>query len=230
MSNVNYDPGSLVITLDGLETVANALGDVKKKTPAAAKVAINATARQAKRLMIAEAKARYAVNAAGQKHLKELTQRKKATNSNLSAELYISSFRNDLGYFETQPNKPYMGKNVKNAPAHFRGHVLKSRPMIPLTGQGNLSKGFLVEFKNGHIGMVQRVIGSKSRNTVTYRSGVPRWKNALGNVEKLRTMGSPSATSMHNTIWPIVEPSVEAYLQQRLRQQVERILERERKK
>ena len=45
MSRVTYDAGNLTIEVDGLDTVAAALGDLKKKTPAATKVAINATAR-----------------------------------------------------------------------------------------------------------------------------------------------------------------------------------------
>lgn len=226
MSRVTYDQSNLRITVDHLEDVTAALGSLKKKTPTVAKVAINATARQARKLMIAQAKARYAVNAAGQRHLKELVQRKKATNQALEAELHISSFRNDLGYFKTSPNRPYTGRDVANAPDYFKGHVLKSSPMKPLTGTGGLSKGFMVEFKSGHVGMVQRVLGSNSGNRMTVKSGKPRWTNAEGKVEKLQTMGSPSATAMHNTIWPEVEPDVSEYLQQRLNEQVAKVLER----
>ena len=90
MSNVTYSAGNLTITVAGLDTVEQALGDLKRKTPAAAKVAINATARQARKLMVAKAKTRYAVNAAGRRHLKDLVQRKKASNSSLMAELHIA--------------------------------------------------------------------------------------------------------------------------------------------
>lgn len=227
MSNIKYDSDNLHIELEGLDSVAYALGNLAKKTPAVAKVAINATAREARKLMIAEAKARYAVNTAGQKHLKDLVQRKKASNTSLSAELHISTFRNDLGYFHTQPRKPYMGLDVYRAPEYFKGHVLKSSSLIALAGTGNLSKGFLLKFKSGHVGMVQRVIGSHSRHTETM-NGKPRWRNAAGNVEKVQTMGSPSATAMHNTVWPIVEPDVEEYLRLRLRQQVDKVIERAR--
>ena len=65
MSNVRYNAGTMTIEVDGLDDVSAVLGDLRKKTPAVAKVAINATARQARKLMIAEAKARYAVNSAG---------------------------------------------------------------------------------------------------------------------------------------------------------------------
>lgn len=52
MSNVTYSAGNLTITVAGLDTVEQALGDLKRKTPAAAKVAINATARQARKLKL----------------------------------------------------------------------------------------------------------------------------------------------------------------------------------
>lgn len=227
MSRVTYDAGTMTITVEGMEDVAEALGDLKSKTPAAAKVAINATAREARKLMIAKAKARYAVNAAGQRHLKDLVQRKKATNTSLSAELHIAKMRNDLGYFQHRPKESFSGRDVLNrAPAHVKARVLKSSSMTALTGEkGNLSKGFLVEFKSGHVGMVQRKIGSNSSHKTTER-GHPRWRTKDGRVEKLVTMGSPSAAGMHSTVWPLVEPDVVEYLQDRLMEQTERIIER----
>ena len=218
MSRVTYDAGTMTITVDGLEDVERALGDLKKKTPAAAKVAINATARQARKLMVAQAKARY---------LKDLVQRKKATNTSLSAELHIEKMRNDLGYFQHRPTESFKGRDVlRRAPAHVKARVLKSSAMTALTGDGaNLSKGFLVEFKSGHVGMVQRRIGSSSSHTVTER-GRPRWRNKDGKVEKLVTMGSPSATAMHSTVWPYVELEVTEYLYDRLMEQTERVIAR----
>lgn len=227
MSSVTYDAGTMTITVEGMDDVAKALGDLKSKTPAAAKVAINATARQARKLMVAQAKARYAVNAAGRRHLKDLTQRKKATNTSLSAELYIAKMRNDLGYFQHRPTESFTGLDVlQRAPSHVKARVLKSSPLRELTGDGSsLSKGFLVEFKSGHVGMVQRRIGSNSSHKTTER-GCPRWTTRDGRVEKLVTMGSPSAAAMHSTVWPYVEPDVVEYLQERLMEQTERIIER----
>lgn len=227
MSSVTYDRGSVTITLEGLDTVNEALGELSKKTPAAAKVAINATAREARKRMIVQAKARYAVNAAGQKHLKDLVQRKKATNRNLVAELFIASFRNDLGYFQTNPPVPthFTGADWRKGPKVWRGKVLKSEAMKPLPGTGNHAKAFLAEFQSGHIGMVQRVVGSSSSNTTT-KSGAPRWRNKQGKVEKLVTLGSPSAAAMHRTIWPYVLPEVEMYLLYRLDTQVEKLIAR----
>jgi hypothetical protein len=223
MSNVRYNAGTMTIEVDGLDDVSAVLGDLRKKTPAVAKVAINATARQARKLMIAEAKARYAVNSAGKRHLSDLVQRKKASNSSLSAELRIASYRNDLGYFQTRPNRPFMGHDVAQAPEYFTARVLKTSPMKPLTGKGRLSKGFLVEFKSGHVGMVQRIVGT-GRFHYTVRSGAPSTS------DKMQTMGSPSAAAMHSTIWPEVEPEVELFLAAKLTERAEQVLARAKRK
>ena len=75
--------------------------------------------------------------------------------------------------------------------------------------------------------MVQRVIGSRSKNTETAR-GRPRWTNERGDVEKLQTMGAPSATAMHSQVWPDVRDDVELYLMARIQDRVDWILARHR--
>ena len=186
MSNVRYNAGTMTIEVDGLDDVSAVLGDLRKKTPAVAKVAINATARQARKLMIAEAKARYAVNSAGKRHLS-------------------------------------VGHDVAQAPEYFTARVLKTSPMKPLTGKDQLSKGFLVEFKSGHVGMVQRIVGT-GRFHYTVRSGAPSTS------DKMQTMGSPSAAAMHSTIWPEVEPEVELFLAAKLTERAEQVLARAKRK
>ena len=213
MTGVTYDKSNLTIEVDGLEGVARALEDIPQKTTAVAKVAINNTTRQARKLMIAAAKARYAVNRKGQ-------------------ELHIKSLRNDLGYFDTRPAVPthFKGGAWRHGPDVFRGRVLKSSSLYtlnnPVDEHGRrVSKGFLVEFKSGHIGMVQRLIGVKAKtDTPLTERGYPRWKNKNGIVEQLVTMGSPSATAMHNKIWPQVQPEAEAYLMDQLYRRAERVL------
>lgn len=224
--NVGLEGRNITIEIDGLDTVARALGDLQGRSPAAVKVAVNQTARQARKLMIAAAKARYVVNAAGARHLNDLKQKKKASNTSLSATLFISKMRNDLGYFENDPTQAYTGGDVfHHSPSFYKARVLASSSLKPLPGKGNLSKGFLMEFQSGHIGMVQRVIGSASKNTETAR-GRPRWTNGQGKVEKLQTMGAPSATAMHTQVWPEVQDDVELYLMARIQDRVNWILAR----
>lgn len=235
MSRVTYNAGTMTIGVDGLDDVSAVLGDLRKKTPAVVKVAINSMARQARKMMIAQAKARYAVNSVGRRHLKDLVQRKKASNSSLNAELHVASMRNDLGYFKTSPAVPthFSGRDWVRGPSTWRGKVLKSSSMKALPGkEGNLSKAFLAEFtnkradgtSNNHIGMVQRMLNSSSKEKKT-KNGYPRWKNKQGKVEKLVTLGSPSITAMHHTIWPLVEPEASEYLQNRLMERAQQVVE-----
>lgn len=229
--SVVYQGNEIIIGLEGMNEVERILGNLKAKSPAVAKTALNSTARYTRREMIKHAKARYAVNAAGARHLNDLSQKKGkgrvATNKSLTAALFIETMRNDLGYFKTNPSTPFMGTNVFRGPDVFTGKVLKTSGMKALTGTGHLSKGFLLKFANNgnaHIGMVQRVLGSRSRYTKT-RAGHPRWRSKSGKIEKVQTMGSPSATAMHSTIWPEVESGVEDYLMDALITRAYRVLE-----
>ena len=158
-----YDASTMTVSVND-EEVYRALGVLADKAPAALKVAVNTTARQTRKLMLQEVKNRYDLNAAGKHMIEDLRQRQKATNRRPAAILAImkndpGAFRADLGYFRTSPTKPYMGPSVRNAPPFFQAHVLKGSPMIDLGGTSAKSKGFLVKFKSGHVGMVQRQLG-----------------------------------------------------------------------
>ena len=224
---------NIIIGIDGLDTVARALGNLRGRSPQAMKVAVNQTARQARKLMIAAAKARYVVNAAGARHLNDLKQ-KNASNASMTATLHISKMRNDLGYLETSPTTVYTGTNVRWSPKYYQARVLASSSLKDLDGgkheiykglKADVSKGFLLKFKSGHVGMVQRIIGSTSKHTKTER-GFPRWKTEDGRVEKLVTLGAPSAAAMHGMIWPEVKDDVELYLMARIQDRVDWILAR----
>lgn len=230
MSRVTYNAGNMTITVAGIKDVERRLGKLKSKAPAAMKFAINATARKTRRLMIAKAKARYAVNEKGKAHLDELRQKRKASNSSLLAELRIAHMKSDLGYFKHSPTEVFTGRDVfTKAPGVVRAKVLKESPMKSLTGKGNLSKGFLLEFKSEHIGMVQRVRGSDGSNPISEKSKIPRWRTADGRIEMVQTMGAPSGMSMHNKIWPVVEPDAVQILHEQLDRRIEMILEKAKK-
>lgn len=225
MSRVSYDANSMTISLEGWEDIDKALGDLKAKTPAAVKVAINATAREARKRMIKQVKKRYVINSKGIKYVKVLKQNRKATNSSLAASLYIKTPRSDLAYFKVSPNKAMMGLEAFRAPEYFKGKVLRTSSMKNLGETGGFSKGFLVKFNSGHVGMVHRVLGSD----VSSHAKPTRWRTKDRRVEQLKTLGSPSATAMHHVVFPIIEPDVEQYLQDRLEAQVQKVLARAKK-
>lgn len=224
---VLYDERLMRVTVDD-DAVRAALGDLESKTPAVLKVAVNATAREARRLMLQTAYKRYDVNAKGKEKLQTLKQYGKATNANTVAEIGVrgrmGTLRNDLGYFRTYPREPLTGAQWKKAPqAGFRARVLKSSPMKTFGGGGNLSKGFLVQFSTGHIGMVERDTTRKSVHTETKR-GHKRWRNKQGNVDIVQTLGSPSAKNMHRVVWEMVEQDVEIILQDRVERRIQQVL------
>lgn len=221
--HTNYDASNLTVSVDDAE-VTRALGVLGNKTPAALKVAVNTTARQTRKLMLTEVKKRYDLNAAGRRMIEDLRQRQKATNRRPTAILAImkndpGAFRADLGYFRPRPTKPFMGPSVRNAPPVFRAHVLKGSPMIALGGTSDKSKGFLVQFKSKHIGMVQRQLGVPADKDYT-ESGKKRWKPN----EKLATLSSPSGSAMHHTVWEMQEQTVEQMLQQNTERRVRQLI------
>ena len=114
------------------------------------------------------------MNAAGRRHLKDLVQRKKATNTSLSAELHIEKMRNDLGYFQHRPTESFKGRDVlRRAPAHVKARVLKSSTMTALTGDGaNLSKGFLVAVSYTHLGVMPLYKSSPGRRVISWSAVV----------------------------------------------------------
>ena len=188
MAKAIYD-----VQVPNIGEVERALGDMRDKAPRAMKNAVNQTATRAKNMMIRQARLRYAVNSAGRRHLNALKVRNRATTQNPTAEIFISSRRNDLGDFQSNPSVPHMGQ---------------------------ASKGFLVKFDSGHVGMVQRLIGRPAANPKS-----TRWRSKNGVVEKLYTMSSPSASAMHSTVWrEEVEPDSEIILQERLQHEVSKIL------
>lgn len=219
----SYDASNLTISIDDAE-VTRALGVLGDKTPAALKVAVNTTARQTRKLLLTEVKNRYDLNTAGKRMIEDLRQRQKATNRRPAAILAImkndpGAFRADLGSFRTSPTKPFMGPSVRNAPPVFQAHVLKGSPMIGLGGTSEKSKGFLVQFKSKHIGMVQRQLGVPADKDYT-ENGKKHWKPN----ERLVTMSSPSGSAMHHTVWEMQESTVEQMLQDNTERRVQQLI------
>ena len=101
----SYDASTITVAVDD-EEVSRALGVLADKTPAALKVAVNTTARQARKLLLTEVKNRYDLNTAGKRMIEDLRQRQKATNRRPTAILAI--MKGDLGAFraDSEYGKP----------------------------------------------------------------------------------------------------------------------------
>ena len=85
MSYTRYNADDLTIELVGEKEVAKALGSIPQKAPLVIRNAVNETAKDARKVMIQEAKKRYALNSKGRRHLNDLQIRQKARVSDLGA-------------------------------------------------------------------------------------------------------------------------------------------------
>ena len=118
MSVVTYDAGQMLLTIDDTG-VERALGSLSRKATAVLKVAINRTARQARKDLIGEAEKRYALTTRGKARLRLLKLRKSATNSRLEAEIRQSDegLTLNASYFQHSPMVPRMGVAALHGPA-----------------------------------------------------------------------------------------------------------------
>lgn len=226
-----YDAGTTTIGVNA-EEVSQRLGELRRKTPAVIKVAVNATARETRKEMLRRVLKRYALTAKGKERAKGLKQKVKATNADPAAVLWIGGIngaRADLSYFQHRVTVPHLGLSWQTGPTVFKARVLRNGGLHDLTGGGAYSKGFLAKFANDgthqHIGMIQRHIGAASSETTT-KSGAPRWRSASGVVEKTRTYGSPSGTAQHHTVWEKEDVHVyaENTLNTRLEKQIAKVI------
>ena len=231
-----YDAGTTTIGVNA-EEVSQRLGELRRKTPAVIKVAVNATARETRKEMLRRVLKRYALTAKGKERAKGLKQKVKATNADPAAVLWIGGIngaRADLSYFQHRVTVPHPGLSWQTGPTVFKARVLRSGGLHDLGGGpierngvtfGRGSKGFLAEFKSGHIGMIQRHIGKESERTTT-KSGAPRWRSKSGVVETTQTYGSPSGTAQHHTVWEKEDVHVyaENTLNARLEKQIAKVI------
>jgi len=228
MSIVTYDAGQMLLTVDDTG-VERALGSLYRKTPAVLKVAINRTARQARKDLIDEAEKRYALTVRGKARLRLLKLRKSATNTSLSAELRQSDegLTLNASYFQHAPTVPRMGLAALSGPAYQRVRTLKGGPMENLTGSDGKSKGFLIRVHNQNLGndhlmFANRLLGSSTKNTTT-RTGKPRWRNRAGKVEKAYDVNRIGASSQQRAVWyrgvdNTAAENLERFVQQRIEQ------------
>ena len=233
-----YDAGTTTIGVNA-EEVSRRLGELRRKTPAVIKVAVNATARETRKEMLRRVLKRYALTAKGKERAKGLKQKVKATNADPAAVLWIGGIngaRTDLAYFQHRVTVPHPGLSWQTGPTVFKARVLRNGGLHDLGGGpierngvtfGQGSKGFLAEFKRGHVGMIRRHIGAASRETTT-KSGAPRWRSKSGVVETTQTYGSPSGTAQHHTVWEKEDVHVyaENTLNDRLEKQIAKVMAR----
>lgn len=132
-----YDAGTTTIGVNA-EEVSQRLGELRRKTPAVIKVAVNATARETRKEMLRLVLKRYALTAKGKERAKGLKQKVKATNADPAAVLWIGGIngaRADLAYFQHRVTVPHPGLSWQTGPTVFKARVLRSGGLHDLGAQ-----------------------------------------------------------------------------------------------
>lgn len=182
-----------------LAQVEKKLGALKSEAPKALKNAINATARQARKELVQEARKTYVVKIG--RFNKAMTI-KNATKSSLEAIIKTKGAPLELKDFKVSPASVKTGAA---RPSMTKGKVLASG------GMKNLQKGdikaFVVKFTSEHATVVQRRGSSRLPIKTLYSNSIPKM---IGNEKK---------------VYGIVKPNIESNLQENIAKQVKKILE-----
>lgn len=183
-----------------VDRVAEMLGSLSDQARPALKKALNATARDARKLLANKAQETYAIKIGG---FNKNAKIQNATNGKLFATIRVSGAANELKSFKVSPASYKTGAN---RPDIIKGKVLQA------SGLKNLEKGgikaFVVKFASGH-------------TTVAERTGAKRLP--------IKVLYSPSIPSMIGSkrVYEVLRPEIGEMLQREISKQITKTLGKE---
>lgn len=222
---------------DQLVEIERMLGDLSKKAPNTLKNAVNGVAGKMRTRMANQAKKTYVLGemsrTGGEKpNYKDAIIKKNATISTLTAKLQVSGKgggkylrRNALSKFDVSPEELAHGKNRPN---HYGARVLQSSTPKRI-GKNNL-KAFLVQFKSGHIALVQRD-PSQQYEEKGYEERMRKYGMGA-DMSRIVEKRGPSVSEMLGSrrVYGVVEPEIGSLLQFEVEKFVQKTIERGAKK
>lgn len=163
-----------------MEIPDNIIKEIEKKLDgirrpeSVVKTVVNNTAKQTQKLLVQRASKEYAGEAARRSNILAASAIEKATTGSQTATIRFKSPVHEIKEFHVsslQISRTYYRKNGQRGKKKIKGNVLRGTPKI-------LENAFVVQFKNGHISVVNRIPGTHMKNN-------PK-------KEKLRKLLSPS--------------------------------------
>ncbi len=149
----------LNISVPDIKEVQAQMVIAKNKAPLAIQRAINSTIKQVSRDVGKEAKQKYIIS---QPEVRRTLHLKKATKRNLSG---VVSSRDDkkpkLYGFKVTPKQVITKQDAK--PEFYAARIKKRVKEKNLTGNSERSKAFVARMKSGHIGIFERMKGTKTK-------------------------------------------------------------------
>lgn len=184
-----------------VEYVKMRLGAMGHKAPQVLRVAINRTAKQARRELSDETRREYTIK---NKYFNQSAKIFNATNQNLEATIKISGGPLDLTEYKVKPGTPSIGSH---RPDVYSANVKIATGFKKLIRPSDNQKAFVAQFSSGHKAVAERV--GKER--------LP-----------LRTLKGPSVPSIvgnENTVYGKVKPVIQEQLQHNIDMQIKRVLD-----
>lgn len=161
-----------------LKKIKKALGPLSAKAPAVLASATTATAKEARKLLAAQAQKTYAVSNANWN--KGMTI-KNATKRTMTAVITSFGTAMELIQFKVNP-----AKLQAEPPEMIKAKVLKKNALKPLEKNG--IKAFMVKFRSGHVTIAERLGNKRLPIKVLYSHGIP---SMLGNEKRVYSVIRP---------------------------------------
>lgn len=179
------------------QKIARILGNMRDQARPVLKKALNATAKDARKLLAKKAQETYAVKISG---FNKGTKIKNATNANLAATINVTGRANELISFRVNPATYRAGAA---RPDIIKGKVLKASSLKQLK-KGNV-KAFIVKYASGHVTVAQRLDSER----------LP-----------IKTLYSPSNPSMIGSakVYGVLRPQIGEMLQDEICKQISKTL------
>ncbi len=191
-----------------IKKIEKSLKGMKHKAPSVMANAINRAITNVKSNMAKKASEKYLIK---QKDIKPtIIIAKKASKSDPTGEIKSVGYKIPLNKFKVSPSKP---TTIEKRPEYHIAQVLRSGSTKNLSGDEKHSKGFVVQFNSGHIGVYERLKGART-------------KKGTG-LEKLRPLYGPSIPEMLGTkdINKYILDEANNTLQKRIDHEINRILQ-----
>ncbi len=141
-----------------VKKISKRLKGMESKAPYVLVNAINRAITNVKSNMVKKASEKYLVKP---KDVREaIPKPQKAKITNLTGYINSVGYKIALNKFKVSPNKP---TSIKSRPEYHVAQVLKNGSTKNLSGDDKQSKGFVVKFASGHVGVYERLKGKKTK-------------------------------------------------------------------
>lgn len=201
----------LHISVPSIQNVEQQMLTQKEKAPVALQRAINSTITQVSKMVAKEAKEKYIIK---QPEVKKTLKLKKATRRDLTGIVSSSDNKKTRLYgFKVTPKEIITDPAKK--PEVYLARAKKRVADKEMGGSYDRSKAFVVQMRNGHPGIFQRMLG-------VYRKSAPRQEKDE-KIAELYSLSIPSMIKSQDVAFAI-QSKGQKYLEAQVQKEIRRVM------